>query len=431
MKRFSQVLLVWCGCCFAWMVLGMSLVARTREWSADLHDRVHRLWGPPMEQGPPAASWRTSREETMVTSAKTSDGRTVETPITRTVEEWVPIPLESSALDVRLDLEHRRKGLLWFSTYGVDFAARYVFVNSGDDARQVEFSFPLGGQNRGAGVREAPVDASVYDGFAVRDAQGARRDVVFRAGSAQWSERMAPGERREFSVKYRSRGTASWKYRLTQGTGQVRDFKLAVATNFERVDFPPGSIAPSRHAREGGGWRGEWSFESLVANAPIGIVLPERLNPGPLAARITFFAPVGLLFFCFVVAMVADAQGRSIHPMNYFFLGCAFFAFHLLFAYLVDHLAIAPSFAIASAVSILLVTTYARLFTGWKFALRVMGAAQLVYLVLFSYTFFWEGFTGLAITIGAIVTLFVMMQYTGKVDWDRPRVQRAASSTAS
>jgi len=50
-----------------------------------------------------------------------------------------------------------------------------------------------------------------------------------------------------------------------------------------------------------------------------------------------------------VVAIVADAQGRAIHPMNFFFLGCAFFAFHLLFAYLVDHLAIAPSFAIASA----------------------------------------------------------------------------------
>jgi inner membrane protein involved in colicin E2 resistance len=112
--------------------------------------------------------------------------------------------------------------------------------------------------------------------------------------------------------------------------------------------------------------------------------------------------------------------------MNYFFIGCAFFAFHLLFAYLVDHLAIAPSFAIASATSILLVATYARLFTGWRFALRLIGTAQLVYLVLFSTTFFWEGFTGLAITIGAILTLFVMMQYTGKVDWDRPQLRRAA-----
>jgi hypothetical protein len=37
--------------------------------------------------------------------------------------------------------------------------------------------------------------------------------------------------------------------------------------------------------------------------------------------------------------------------------------------------------------------------------------------VLFSYAFFWKGFTGLAITIIAIVTLFVVMQITGKIRW--------------
>jgi len=414
MKGFSLILLVWLGCCFAWVVLGMSLVARTGEWSGDLKQRVHKLWGPPMEQGPPGASFPVRRETIVITTTRAGDGRVIETPATKVVEEPVTVPIESAALEVRLDLEHRRKGLLWFPTYAVDFAGRFAFVNPSEESRLVGFSFPLGTGN------------TVYDGFEVRDAAGVSRDVGFRAGNAEWSERMAPRERREFSVKYRSRGTSTWKYRLTEGTGQVRNFRLAVATNFARVDFMPGSISPSLHERRGRGWRGEWSFESLVANAPIGIVLPERLNPGPLAARITFFAPVGLLFFFFVVAMVAHAQGKPIHPMNYFFIGCAFFAFHLLFAYLVDHLAIAPSFAIASATSILLVATYARLFTGWRFALRLIGTAQLVYLVLFSTTFFWEGFTGLAITIGAILTLFVMMQYTGKVDWDRPQLRRAA-----
>ena len=414
MKRFSLILVVWLGCCVAWVVLGASLVARTGEWSGDLQQRVHKLWGPPMEQGPPSASYRVKREATVFTTTKAADGRTVETPTARVIEEPVAVPIESSALDVHLDLQHRRKGLLWFSTYGVEFAGRYAFVNPTDEARLLAFSFPLGTEN------------TVYDGFEVRDAAGAAGDVSFHAGNAEWSVRVAPHERREFAVKYRSRGTSTWKYRLTEGTGQVKRFRLAVTTNFAQVDFPAGAISPSRHERRDGGWRGEWSFESLVANAPIGILLPERLNPGPLASRITFFAPVGLLFFFFVVAMVAQAQAKSIHPLNYFFFGCGFFAFHLLFAYLVDHLAIAPSFAIASATSILLVTTYARLFTGWSFALRLIGSAQLVYLVLFSCTFFWEGFTGLAITIGAILTLFVMMQYTGRVDWDQPQLRRAA-----
>jgi len=46
------------------------------------------------------------------------------------------------------------------------------------------------------------------------------------------------------------------------------------------------------------------------------------------------------------------------------------------------------------------------------------GLTQLIYLVLFSYAFFFEGFTGLAVTIGAILTLFVVMQITGRIRWE-------------
>jgi len=68
---------------------------------------------------------------------------------------------------------------------------------------------------------------------------------------------------------------------------------------------------------------------------------------------------------------------------------------------------------------VLLVVSYARLFLGWRFAVRVMGLAQIAYLVLFSLSFFWRGFTGLAVTVGAVLTLFLVMQMTGRVDWGR------------
>jgi len=115
--------------------------------------------------------------------------------------------------------------------------------------------------------------------------------------------------------------------------------------------------------------------------------------------------------------VLSQVRGHELHPMHYFLLGCAFFAFHLLFAYLVDRLSIGASFAVASSVSVFLVVSYARLFVGWKFALREVGIAQLLYLVLFSYSFFWDGFTGLAITIGAVCTLFFVMQVTGRTNW--------------
>jgi len=52
-----------------------------------------------------------------------------------------------------------------------------------------------------------------------------------------------------------------------------------------------------------------------------------------------------------------------------------------------------------------------------RFAALEAGLAQVIYLILFSYAFFFEGFTGLAITIGAILTLFITMQMTARVRW--------------
>ena len=87
-------------------------------------------------------------------------------------------------------------------------------------------------------------------------------------------------------------------------------------------------------------------------------------------------------------------------------------------AYLVDHIPIEPAFAISAVVSVFLVVSYMRLVVSDRFAFKEVALAQLVYLVLFSYTFFFEKFTGLAVTILCIFTLFAMMQLTGKLNWD-------------
>jgi hypothetical protein len=85
---------------------------------------------------------------------------------------------------------------------------------------------------------------------------------------------------------------------------------------------------------------------------------------------------------------------------------------------------------VCSAVSVFLVVSYLRLVVGLRFAALEAGLAQLVYLVLFSYAFFFKGFTGLAVTIGAIVTLFVVMQMTGKVKWSEKFASRLVGAAS-
>ncbi len=70
-------------------------------------------------------------------------------------------------------------------------------------------------------------------------------------------------------------------------------------------------------------------------------------------------------------------------------------------------------------VSIFLVLSYMRIVTGVKFAFLEIGLSQVVFLVFISYTFFFEGYTGLTITILCIITLFIVMQMTARLDWEK------------
>jgi inner membrane protein involved in colicin E2 resistance len=198
---------------------------------------------------------------------------------------------------------------------------------------------------------------------------------------------------------------------------QVRDFTLKMKTNFKEIDFPDNTLSPSEKYPNGAGWDLTWSFKNLVSGYQIAMVMPEKLQPGPLAGRISFFAPVSLFFFFFIMLIITTMRGIELHPMNYFFLAAAFFSFHLLLAYLVDHVSIHLAFGISAAASVFLVVSYLRLVVGLHFASREAAVAQFVYLVMFSYAFFLKGFTGLAITLGSVVTLFVAMQVTGRIRW--------------
>jgi len=160
-----------------------------------------------------------------------------------------------------------------------------------------------------------------------------------------------------------------------------------------------------------------WEFRRLGAGVNIALVMPEKLQPGPLAAEIAAFAPVSLFFFFVVLLAIGIVRNIELHPMHFFFLAATFFSFHLLFAYMADQVSIHVAFGTATVTSLFLTVSYLRAAIGGRYAYLAAGTAQLLYLVLFSYAFFFKGLTGLAVTIGAIVTLFVLMQLTAPVNW--------------
>lgn len=415
--RLIAILFIFCCSTVAWFILGASVAQRTGTYDHMLDVEVTQLWGGRHVQGAPQAWIREIEERTETIEEENEDGETVTRVVTKEIERWRPLSLDASDIVVTLDLEHRRKGLLWYDLYAVDYAASYT-VTAPDVVEgplRVSFKFP------------AP--EAIYDGFTfvVAGQEGSADDL--QSAVVVVLDSVAAGQRVPIEIGYRSRGLDTWTYAFRdQGVGQVRDFELTMNTNFTEIDFPSGTVSPADRVAVAGGEGGArgnqgerlvWRFENLVTGKRIGVDLPNKLNPGPLTQRVTFFAPVSLLFFLTVMVILGITHDRNLHPMHYFFLSSAFFAFHLLLAYLVDHISVHLAFVIAAVVSMFLAISYLRVVGDTHFALTQAGPAQLVYLVLFNYAFFFKGFTGLTITVGAVVTLFALMQLTAKVDWEK------------
>lgn len=400
-KRIVAIAFIYVCTVVAWLILGGSVAVRTETQDGKLKSSVGQLWGTVQRQKAPGAYYETVQQRKVETAQ--ANRITTEIVEDKTVHD---LPLDSSRIDANLQLDYRRKGLLWYSTYRVDFSGEYRVVNTTRESREVFFVFTF------------PIENAVYDDFHLVVGGKEVGDVQISGGVIKRAMRLSAGESQQVRVSYKSQGMDQWWYSFGEGVSQVRNFSLTMKTSFDRIDFPQASISPTSKERTGSGWTLKWDYSNLLSGVQIGMEMPKKLNPGPWVSEVTFTAPVSLFLFFFLLFVLTTVQGLKIHPMNYFFIGAAFFSFHLLLAYLVDHVSIHQAFAISSAVSLVLVVSYMRLVVNARFALVEIAISQFVYLVLFSYTFFFEGYTGLAITILCVLTLFIVMQYTGRVDWD-------------
>lgn len=364
-----------------WFILGASVLVRSGVSVNKCAPTVTDGWGPVMTQPHPVMYYN---------SPGSANGRHLIQP-------------SQSDIAVTLRYEPKKKGLLWYRTYLVDFRGDYSLQNPTQITQTiyVRFEFPAG-------------QASYSDFSFVIDGVPSTENNKTAEGITE-AVTLPPGQSAKFTVAYKSRGMDEWGYSFGDTT-RIRNFHLAMTTDFTEFDFPAGTGSPTARARTANGWNFNWSYPDVINAQPIAMGMPSVANPGPVASRMSFFAPVSLLFFFAVLVLMGMMWGISLHPMNYFFLAAGCFAFQLLFAYLVDLIPLPLAFAISALVSLALVSGYLFAAVGWRFA-RLAVVAQLAYMVLFSYSFFFEGLTGLTITIGAIVTLALLMATTAKVNW--------------
>lgn len=375
--RLLAIGLIFVLATLAWAVLGGSTAVRTQSADADLRGAVGGLYGQPQSQQAPAFS---------------AGPRALD--------------IAGSDVSASFDLDQRRKGLMWYSTYRVDFDAVYRVENPATSAASATMRFTF------------PDPSGVYDGFSVQ-VDGAEVPVTYGEGVAVATFDIGPSKTASVRTGYLTGGLDRWEYvPSVGGASVVRDFALTMLTDFAEVDFPEGSVSPKSKTAAGEGLEMVWDYDSVVSGRAIALEMPQRIQPGPLASRISFFAPVALLFYFAALILLTATKNVRLHPMHYGFLAAGFFAFHLLFSYLVDRIDINLAFAVCSVVSVGLCVGYLRAVVGSGRALVELAVSQFVFLVLFSYSFFFEGLTGLAVSIGSVLTLAYFMAKTAKTDWD-------------
>jgi hypothetical protein len=369
----------------AWFVLGATLYERSRASASRMGGEVRQVWGPGLAQ------------PHLMLLADSSSG-------SGDPEFMLPA---SSKVDARLTYAPKKRGLLWHRTYDVEFSARYEIANTAASARNVRVQMHL------------PTKNTSYDDFAFQLGDDPSTEIAPHNGMVETVKLIPAGTTLPLTVRYHARGLDRWSYTFPQGS-RVKNFSLTMETNFDDVSFPVGATSPTNlEARmKEEGMDLVWNYTDTIDARDIAVDMPRLLNAGPVIARITFFAPVSLVLFFGVLVVTSMMRGINLHPMTYAFLAAGFFTFHLLLAYLGDQMPLHAAFLIASVISLVMVSGYLHAVAG-KAISTVAVAAQLAYMVLFSYSFFFDGLTGLTLTITAVATLALLMIATAKLNWEQ------------
>src|SRR5216110_2754316 len=119
-KRIVAIAFIYACTTVGWMILGATIFSRTQSSDQHLRGRVGSTWGTKQEQKAPTAYVEKIETRTVDQPLRSNArGETDVTPRTQTVRTRIPVRLEQTRASVAFDLDHRQKGLLWYSTYAV------------------------------------------------------------------------------------------------------------------------------------------------------------------------------------------------------------------------------------------------------------------------------------------------------------------------
>ncbi|MBE7437984.1 MAG: hypothetical protein HS115_05950 [Spirochaetales bacterium] len=381
------------------VAIGLRLDSRHSESYSRGKEAVQKIWGGEIRQPSPAFTYAVLHTENF-TVEKTGEEKT------RQVWRHHAANFQAQSVKVNLRPSIRKKGLLFYAGYELQYESNYTIRNTDKVVRDFTFHFAL------------PDQAGNITGFSVSmDGQVAENDVNFSDGYT-WNGRLQPGDGKSFRITYQAKGSDAFTYGLAETQIEIRELDFELLSGYKDVRLPDQAMAPHEHLEDATGSQLRWKASQLITGQNIAVRFEAPGNWGKLAPRLFYYAPLALFLFLGTILVTAIGKKEILHPVHVFFLSAGFFVFYLLGSYLLSFVPVFVAILLALLVSSSIVIYYVFLIKKDFFMRRMSALALGIFQWLFSLAFFFPEYTGLLITLASIVCFVVLMRQTADIDWE-------------
>jgi hypothetical protein len=245
---------------------------------------------------------------------------------------------------------YRMKGGAWYPGFETEAAFAYRFENFADRDAIANFHFPM------------PVNQGVVDQISVLlDGQPVPQKLLVTDKAIEWKMPVNKGAKHALSIGYHSRGLGH--LRFDPGAGRQLDkYRVELVLRGvakDQINYPYGCMTPTEGPAETtertSDGRTEpvltmrWNLDHAVTRVGMGVIIPDKQQPGFHVARILEAAPWGLVLLLAMVVATFLALGQTPHWLPLALLALAYHLYYLLMAHIGEYASLVWAMAIAAA----------------------------------------------------------------------------------
>lgn len=363
-----------------WVVLADRLDTRTHKAMYNQLNSVKQIWGGNLAQPMPSVRYKGFGSDVSTLSKG---------------------EIHASDISVTLEMDYRKKGLVYYTGYNAKFIGNYTVHNSENDKIYLSFIFPYP-TRQGEGV--------LQNVKLLVNGEQDIEDTEYQSNLALWTGLLGPSESLNFTVQYDGRGLDQFEYGFEPGK-QINNFTMTVdVQGAKELDYAESTMPPTEPSQETElGKILVWKLDKALTQLNIGVILPDKLNIEKQLFAMTYRAPVFFILFLMTLAAIIRLSAEPLKFIPIAMTSIAYFFFYPLFAYLVMYLGLILAFIISFGSIGLLIFNYIRILYGLKKAFSVI-VAYVFYLGITSIAALLPTYTGLILIIEGVVLMGIIMQ---------------------